>query len=186
MKSDLAVRRVTGMKALDCAVDAHHGSTAGTAREQRMDDAREREVLQRQQQAMREHVARLDREADLPRVLLIHRQPWFCDRFSAAASLHGLSVVGTLDNGADAVGIAVAEQPEVVVLEEHVAMQTSAEVLRALRTYCPSTKVVVQVETNDAVGEFLDHGADEVVTRRLPAADVAALVLDLIKRASSG
>lgn len=152
-------------------------------REERLDAARRRDVLRRQELAMNEHAEHMrkreaaGRQDERPSALVVHRQPWFRERVTSDLQQLGLRVAACVDNGADGVGIAVAEQPDVLVLDEHVAMMTSAAVLRQLATYCPSTRVLVQAEGPGAREEYLRDGAAEVVSRAVPPADVATAAL---------
>lgn len=168
----------------------HSADPSALPREARLDEARLRDVLQRQRVALLDRRAQLADEArtpidQRPRIVVIHRQPWFRDKLHDAATNLGLYVVAGTDNGADGVGIAAAEQPAAVVLDEHVAMQTSTEVLRQLNLYCPHTRVLVHVESQSRLGTFLDAGADQVVVRTVPPADIAVALLTLVQSSDS-
>lgn len=161
-------------------------ATAST-RELQLDSARRREVLRRQQQALVERAhAQLQDTGDVlaqvaPRtVLLAHRNQWFLDRVTGVLTEHGLTVVGTLDNGADAVGCAVAEQPDAVLVADSLVMLPGEDVIRELREYCAGSRLVAQVGHGDRVGALLEAGASLVYTRRVPPADVAAGICRLL------
>jgi CheY-like chemotaxis protein len=113
------------------------------------------------------------------RIILAHRNEWFLDRLSRLLEASGWQVVARMDNGADAVGAAVAEQPELLLVEDTLAMVPGEQVVREVRQYCPQTVVAAQVAYSDRVGALLDAGASEVFTRKVPPADVAVRLLEL-------
>lgn len=87
------------------------------------------------------------------------------------------------DNGADAVGLVVAEQPDLVLVEDTLAMLPGLEVIREVRRFSPDTVVVAQAAYGDRVGQLLDAGATTVITRSVPPHDVAQSVLRLMRAA---
>ena len=115
-------------------------------------------------------------------VLLAHRNQWFLDRVTGVLTQHGhgIAVVGTVDNGADAVGCAVAEQPDAVLVADSLAMLPGEDVVRELRHYCGASRPVAQDEHGGRVGALLDAGAAAVYTRRVPPVDVAAGICRLL------
>lgn len=162
---------------------------SGRSREARLDEHRGLGVVRRQHDAL---VRQLDlqlgrsvdvmhRRAALGRVLVAHRQSWFVKRVSGLLRADGLDVVLEVEDGADAVGGAVAEQPDLVLLEDRLSSVPGALVTSAIRRYCPDTLVLVQVEGPDRVAALLDAGADAVVTRQVSPADVAAQLRALLE-----
>ncbi|HWG93269.1 MAG TPA: hypothetical protein VNU66_03455 [Mycobacteriales bacterium] len=161
------------------AEDAADGMTS--SREDRMDRDRRLEVVQRQHAAL---VERLDaqlaasgrplQEELRPRAVVVHRDEWFTAKVCPLLEGQGWEVVARVDNGADAVGIAVAEQPDLLLTGEKLLMLPGEEVVQAVRRYCSSTVVAVQVGHGDQVAELLDVGAHVVVTRQVPPADLVA------------
>jgi ActR/RegA family two-component response regulator len=160
-----------------------------TSRELRMDLDRRLEVLRAQQAAIVERA-----EADLRqsvhllhstsarRAVVAHRNEWFREKVCADLRLRGLEVLVRTENGAEAVGAAVATQPDVVVVEDRLAMISGEEVVRAVRRYSPDSLVVAQVAYEDRIGTLLEAGADTAYTRRVPPADVSADVVRMLVR----
>lgn len=150
------------------------------SRESRLDLARRRDAEARQRQSLRDWTARglsgtcdpLLRSAST-RAVLTHRNAWFRDKVSGALREAGVDVVAELENGADAVGLVVAEQPDLLLLEDKLPMVSGMDLVRATGRYAPSTLVVVQVEEDWGIGPFLDAGAAMVYSRRIPPADIA-------------
>lgn len=185
----LAARQVEAVEAFVRAVRAAQETTdaPGASREMRMDSARRTEVLRRQHEAVvaRAH-AQLQATGELrpctsaTRVVLAHRSEWYLDRVTATLHDRGLEVVARLDNGADTVGLAVCEQPDVLLVEDTLAMVPGIEVVRELRQLCPQTHIVAQCAYSDRVGEFLEAGASAVYTRKVPPAEVAQAICRLV------
>ena len=88
-------------------------------------------------------------------------------------------VAGT-DNGADAVGLIAAEQPDLVLIEDTLSMLAGAEVVREVRHFCPETVVTAKAAYGDRVGRLLDAGPSAVFTRQTPPAEVALSLLRLV------
>jgi CheY-like chemotaxis protein len=159
---------------------ARGAAAAASSRETRMDMDRRMDVLRRQQEAV---IARAHEQLHgtgelLPstarrRVVLAHRNEWYLDRVSAVLRDHGAHVVARLDNGADAIGVALCEQPDVVLVEDTLAMVPGEQVVRELRALCPSTRIVAQCAYGDRVGALLEAGAAAAFARKVPPADVA-------------
>ena len=163
------------------------GAAAAGSREMRMDNARALEVLRREHEAL---VARAHEQLRASggllhataarRVVLAHRNAWFLDKVSGVLEADGWEVAARVENGADAVGVAVAEQPELLLVEDTLAMVPGEQVVREVRQYCPHTTVAAQVAYGDRVGAMLDAGASEVFTRKVPPVEVAARLLELV------
>lgn len=186
---DLAAQQLRAIARFNeaCRTAEVAAAAISRSREMRMDAARSLEVLRREHDAMvgRAH-EQLRVTGDLlhgtasRRVLLAHRNAWFLGKVARALQVRGLLVVAQVDNGADAVGLAVAEQPDLLLVEDTLAMVPGEQVVREVRRYCPETLVVAQVAHGDRVGLLLDAGAATVYFRTVPPLDVAAGLLELL------
>ena len=165
---------------------AEDAAAAGaTSREMRMDLDRRIEVLRAQHEAIvarteqslqrRVHVVR--RSAPR-RAVVAHRSEWFVTKLCTELSRRGVEVVGRFDNGAEVVGVAVAEQPDLVVVEDRLAMVSGEDVVREVRQYVPTSLIAAQVAYEDRIGAMLQAGADTAYARRVPALDIS---LDLVR-----
>lgn len=162
-------------------------AAASRSREMRMDAARRLEVLRRQHDAI---VRRSEQQLRCAgdrlgsgrgrTVLLAHRNEWFLDRIGTVLADRGVTVVARVDNGADAIGQAVAEQPDLLLVEDTLAMVPGEDVVREVLRFCPSTRVVAHVAYADRVEAMLGAGATEVFTRRVSPADVAEALHRLV------
>lgn len=186
---DLAAQQLRGMADFHAArrLRQQAASAAADSRELRMDAARSLEVLGRQHDAL---VARsheqlrasggLMRSTADRRVVLAHRNDWLVRKLTRALEDRGVHVVARTENGADAVGLIVAEQPDLVLVEDALAMLGGLEVVREVRQFSPDTVVTAQAAYGNRVGPLLDAGATSVFTRQLPPDDVARALLQLI------
>jgi hypothetical protein len=182
-QSDLALaqRQLRAIEAFNRARAARERAEADAARtrELRLDAARHLEVLQRQHQAL---VGRTDRQlresgqvlmlAAPARAVLAHRSAWFGDKVAALLADRQVRVVERVDNGADAVGIVVAEQPDLLLVEDGLLMVPGEQVVREARHYSEGTVIVAQASSADRLEALRDAGADVVVTRRATPAEV--------------
>jgi CheY-like chemotaxis protein len=157
------------------------------SREMRLDAARRLDVIRRQQQALIEATERQLRDtggplrsAPAPRAVVVHRNDWFKNKVGAELRAGGLEVVIELSNGADAVGVVVAEQPDVLLMEDKLPMLDGIDVLREVRRFAPKTLVTVQVVDDSEIGPFLDAGACTAFIRRIPPADLAEAICELL------
>lgn len=162
-------------------------ATAARSRETRMDAGRRLEVLRREQDAVvsRAH-EQLRQSGDLLRhpvvlrAVVAHRSSWFAGKIIERLTQADVQVVGVVDNGADAVGFAIAEQPDLLFLEEALLMVTGEEVIREAKRFCPRTRIGAQAEYGDRAAVLLDAGADTVATRQMPPVEVAEQLLALL------
>ncbi|MCW2599811.1 MAG: transcriptional regulator [Frankiales bacterium] len=158
------------------------------SRELRLDARRRLEALHRVNDALitRSEAATAEAERRLdvstPRAVVIHRQAWMREKLAAGLVQEGLLVVAVVEDGADGLGICIAEQPDVVVLEDRLPSMTSLDVLRALRQFAPRTVVTAQVESDASTRPLIDAGATAVFSRRVPPALLCQEVADHLRK----
>lgn len=169
---------------------AQAAETGPVTREGQLDAARAREVLQRAHEALVAHAGRQLAQTGAPwrtrvepRVVVAHRNAWFAGKVAESLALHGVVVVAQLDNGADAIGVAVAEQPDLVLVEDALPMVPGPRVVAEVRDLCPEALVAAQVEHAGRMAPLLDAGAAAAFVRRQPPADVALALLELLRPA---
>lgn len=187
---DLALQQLAAVDAFTASLRTADRALAAAnrSRETRMDAARRMEVLRRQHDAVvaRSH-EQLRRTGELlrgtlaPRVLLAHRNAWFADKLAHVLQDRGVQVVARTDNGADAVGLTVAEQPDLLLVEDTLAMVPGEQVVAEVTRLSPGVLVTAQVAYGDRVGALLNAGAVTVFTRQVPPADVARALDDLVR-----
>ena len=163
-------------------------TAGGLSREQRLDLARQQNVLRRERDALIAQAQRQREACGAPlrllaprRVMIAHRNQWFAGKLTQSLEARGVRVVGCLDNGADAVGAVVAEQPDAALVEDRLEMVAGEQVIQDLRMFCAQTIVMAQVAYGDRVGALLDAGAASVFTRNVPPDDVAQKILEALR-----
>lgn len=184
---DLALSQLAAVQLFTSQLGIALADVSAATRESRLDASRRLDVLHRKQQAL---VARAHlhlEQAGGPlfvappvRAVLAHRSPWFVDKVSAGLTGAGVEVVAHTVNGAEAVGITVAEQPDLLLVEDALEMLGGEHVIRDVRVFSPTTAVAAQVPYGDRVGAMLEAGAATVFTRQVPPADVAAQLRALL------
>ncbi len=186
----LVVRQVEAIDAWNVAREqreAMYQTAPNVSREICLDAARRLDVLRRVHEAMLartgEFLARQPASilSPLPRrAAIAHRQEWFVNQLTEALREHGITVVAATDNGADALGAVVAEQPDVLLVEDKVAMMTGAESVAEAALFAPHTLVAAQVRDNDGVGRMLNAGAWNAFARQVPPAEIADALAQMI------
>jgi hypothetical protein len=180
----LAERQRTAMAAFNRACQQTERTLRAVheSRETRMDAARRLEVLQRQQSALKARARTRATQAAL-RAVVAHRHPWFLEKVVELLQAADVAVVEHhLENGADAIGVTVAEQPELFLVEDGLLMVPGDEVVRQTRRFCPDTLIAAQTPHADRLGLLLEAGANTVATRLVPPDEVVKQALGLLAR----
>lgn len=162
-----------------CSTEAAAEPTR-VSREMRLDLTRQREAVQREHAALlarSEQVLRLSGR-QLPetvpvRAVLAHRSAWVRDRVAGRLGEAGVEVVGAFEDGAEASGTIVVEQPDLVLVEDLLPTVPGLQVLRRVRTFSPWAVTAAQVGDSGSIDAFVEAGAAAVVTRRVPPDDLA-------------
>ncbi len=114
------------------------------------------------------------------RAVVAHRQEWFVSQTTAALREHGITAVAATDNGADALGFVVAEQPDLLLVEDKLVMLSGIELVAEAAIFAPHTIVAAQVRNNDDVASMLDAGARLAFARQVPPADMAKALAEML------
>lgn len=183
--SDLVAMQLSGIAAFHRLTQP--GQHLLTSREQRMDATRAGDV------AACVHAALVERTGlgltgagqplcwpSPPRAVLAVRHEWFRDMMSAALVKRGIEVVAQPDNGAEALGIVIAEQPDLLLTQDKMAMLSGLELVQLVRQCAPATLSVGQVSYADEIGPMIDAGAVTACTRRMTPNDVADSMVALL------
>jgi CheY-like chemotaxis protein len=81
-----------------------------------------------------------------------------------------------MENGAEALGVVVAEQPDVLLTGDRLAMMTGWDLLAQARLYAPGTVLAVQASDEQQADSHAAL-ADAVFLRHVPPAVVADVLL---------
>jgi CheY-like chemotaxis protein len=187
---DLIRRQLDGLAAWHRARRAAEraGMTDHASREARADhrrrldvmDAEHRAIVERVEFQLRASVHPLAGECP-PRAVLAHRNPWFLTKVSSELLVGDVQIAAAVTDGAQAVGVVVAEQPDLLLVEDPLPMLASADVVRKARSYAPTTLVVAQVAYDERIPVLLDAGAALALSRRVTPAQVALETLELLR-----
>jgi hypothetical protein len=119
-------------------------------------------------------------ESDLPRrLVLAHRSDWFVERLEESLRGTGLLMVSRVRDADEAVGCVVAEQPDVLLVEDELPGMEVVVLVQEVLRYSPACAVGVQVQDREQVGRLLDAGGAFVCHRQLPPVEVAQQLVQL-------
>ena len=183
---ELQLRAIDAWNAAQRAVDAAADAVDMT-REMRLDLSRRQDARRREHEAL---LARAEQQlrasGDVlatrltPRAVLAHRNAWLRDKVAAGLAARGIAVVGLFEDGAEAAGTIVVEQPDLVFVEDRLPTLSGLQVVTRTRTYAPHAVVGAHVLEGASVPAMVDAGAQAVFTRRIPPADIADQLVDLV------
>ncbi|MCW2665148.1 MAG: DNA-binding response regulator [Frankiales bacterium] len=180
-------RQLRGIAAFHALRQQHSTTPAGASREQRLDAARLADMFSRAHGALIERTG-LDLLGSggvlfwpVPRrVVLVTREEWFREQISKALVDSGLEVIARLDNGADALGVVAAEQPDLLVLDRSLPMLSGEQLIRWTGVVSPGTRTAAKVTDDREIAPALAAGATTAFSRRVPAAQVAVSLRALV------
>lgn len=156
----------------------------GLTRDERMDVAREVEALRRTHDAIKGCCARgLDAQVGplccpAPTAVLAHRHAWFVGKLAGLLADRGVTVLACTDNGAEALGVVVAEQPDLVLAGDRLAMVSGRALLAGARRYARGALLAVQL-SDPREADALGTDADGVFLRHHPPVVVADALVEL-------
>lgn len=190
---DLMVQQLRAVDAW-CAVSQAWSFERGAERDRRLSLVEARQV-----HVSRRVRAAIEARADLalrveprplatitrPRAVVAHRDEGFVQRITAALRAYDVDVLAHVDDGAEAIGVTIAEQPDLLLVGEALAQVRGAEVLRAVRPFASQTILAAQVQDSDGVAALLDAGATATFVRRVPPGDVSEGLVGLIRSMDS-
>lgn len=113
-----------------------------------------------------------------PTAVIAHRHAWFVSKLAALLDGHGVTVLACTDNGAEALGVIVAEQPDVLFFGDPLAMMTGPALMAETRLYAPGTLLAVQA-SDPQEADALRAAADAVFLRQHPPGIVAKALVEL-------
>lgn len=155
------------------------------SRDQRLDAARRGDALRRTQQSLLDHLTARQTAPCGPlvapglSVVLAHSNPWYAGRIGQALEADGAAVLGVTGNGADALGILIAEQPALLFVGDRLAMTTAPALLAEAALFSPRTVLVAQGDVEEEPC-LLHAGARAVLPRVLAPAGVGQRLHELL------
>ncbi|MCW2544344.1 MAG: hypothetical protein JWM40_1896 [Frankiales bacterium] len=154
---------------------AHQGS-----REGRLEASRRLQALRRADAMV---AAWTDRAAQGTgrRAVVAHRQDWVREKLSLSLSDHDIDVLTAVEDGAEALGVTIAAQPELVILESRLPSLLAVDLVRDIRTFAPGTLIAAQVESDQEVASLVDAGARALFGRQVRPTQLAEQVADYLR-----
>jgi DNA-binding NarL/FixJ family response regulator len=126
-----------------------------------------------------------DRDADRPlRVLVVDDHPIWRDGVARDLEAAGLTVCGTAGDGAQAIRVATATRPDVVLLDLHLPDVSGVEVARLLAATDPPPRILVLSASGERqdVLDAMTAGATGYLVKSASAAEL----LDGVRRVAAG
>lgn len=116
--------------------------------------------------------------------VIAHRHEWFAHRVALLLEAQGVAIIECTDNGADALGAVVAEQPNLLLAGDRLAMVSGDRLLAEARLFAPVTHLAIQASDpqqadawrTEADSLFLRHHTPGHVADALGALCAAAHV----------
>lgn len=172
-----ALQEFTEARRAPIEVEAGHGA----AREARMEQERREAVRAREQESLR---VRAGAAGDLlpgrPRAVVLHRAPWVRDALCRELERAGVAVVEMHEDGAAGLGSVIAEQPDLVVVQEQLPWKDGLEVVREVRRFAPSARIAVHLDRPAAEQAAREAGADAVFPRATRPSDMVGDLAALV------
>ncbi|MDP9436065.1 MAG: response regulator [Actinomycetota bacterium] len=151
------------------------GPGHGAAREARAERERRQAVREREQQALQARLEarrRADGPPDRPRAVLMHRAAWLRESLCQSLMRAGVEVVEMHEDGAAGLGAVVAEQPQLVFVQQQLPWRDGLDVVREVRRYAPDARIAVHLDQPDAEEQAREAGAHVVFRRSIRPADM--------------
>ncbi len=205
--ADLIIRQVQGIDSWNASRRTREEILLRSAgsREARGDAARDLHVWRRAHQALLDRSAsELDRDpapmlTPTRTAVLAHSQPGYADMIRGCLDGLGIHVLFCSDNGPDALGVLIVEQPSVLFVSDSLQMMTGQDLLREAARFCPETvlaactvpsraeatfsagahAVFMRSQTADAISWWLDSALAEPAVGAASEECVAGLGPDL-------
>jgi DNA-binding NtrC family response regulator len=119
-----------------------------------------------------------------PRILIVDDEPINLDIFQTRLSVHGYEIL-TATDGEEALAIAKAQQPDLILLDILMPKMDGIDVCRHLKAdtslpFMPIVMVTAKADSKDVVAG-LEAGADEYLTKPVDQAALAARVKSMLR-----
>ncbi|MCU1691590.1 MAG: hybrid sensor histidine kinase/response regulator [Frankiales bacterium] len=156
------------------------GPGHGAAREARMEQERREAVRRREQEALQARASAVHASDPVrPRAVVLHRAAWTRQALCQALVRAGVDVVEMHEDGAAGLGAVIAEQPDLVVVQEQLPWKDGLEVVREVRRFAPSARVAVHLDRPAGEQGARAAGAHAVFPRSTRPVDMVPQLVEL-------
>ncbi len=156
------------------------GPGHGAAREARMEQERREAVRRREREALEARASVAPpAPGDRPRAVVVHRAAWTRQALCQELLRAGFDVVEMHEDGAAGLGAVVAEQPDLVVVQEQLPWKDGLEVVREVRRFAPNARVAVHLDRPAGEQGAREAGAHAVFPRSTRPVDMIAQLREL-------
>jgi class 3 adenylate cyclase len=119
-----------------------------------------------------------------PRILIVDDEPINLDILQTRLSVHGYEIL-TATNGEEALAVAIAQQPDLILLDIMMPKVDGIDVCRRLKAdvslpFMPIIMVTAKADAKDVVAG-LEAGADEYLTKPVDQAALVARVKSMLR-----
>lgn len=126
-------------------------------------------------------------DVDVVRVLVVDDHALFAEALMLTLGIERrIEVVGSASSGLEAVSLAEALRPDVVLMDLHMPSMDGIEATRRVRMVSPASRVVIV--TASRVREIAAHalaaGAERCLTKDTPASKLIDVILEVPQRAN--
>jgi DNA-binding NarL/FixJ family response regulator len=121
------------------------------------------------------------------RVLVVDDQALFAEALMLTLGIDDrIEVVGSASSGVEAVSLAAALRPDVVLMDVHMPSMDGIEATRRVRNVSPGSRVVIvtAARLREIAVQALAAGAELCLTKDTPALKLIDAILDIPRRAT--
>jgi CheY-like chemotaxis protein len=184
--ADLLAAQLRGLDAWHREHRPPQPSDGGVSREARLDEARRRDVRERESATLHERAAAALRDGfafgagAVPRAVVAHRNAWLREKVCTGFRDLGVETVACTDDGAEASAAIVLEQPDLVFVEDLLPTVSGVELIARTRHWAPDAFIGAHALGQEGMSPLLDAGARATFSRRIPPADIAKELVDCL------
>jgi two-component system, NarL family, response regulator DesR len=126
-------------------------------------------------------------DREVARVLVVDDHALFAEALMLTLGIDDrIEVVGSAASGVEAVSLAEALRPDVVLMDVHMPRMDGIEATRRVRDVSPDSRIVIvtAARLREIAAQALAAGAERCLTKDTPAVKLIDAILDVPRRAT--